>query len=173
MHGLRRVSTDMRKGRRLWMVLALSLVLLLVMASAAFAATPTTAAKAQTLKWYTVSGGSSDNLTSVLVPGHVNLNTPNGYVTMIINGVITLQPNTKYAVWVREFTGYTGPYIDLYLPLGYYALGSFTTNAYGVGHFHFNIARSQLPRATRNIQIAVNSPAGTVAATKKFAIVTN
>jgi len=163
-------------------LVGLMLILVLAVAAPALAVKPADPYKAQMIDWYTVTGGSSDNVTDVLVPGHVNLNTPSGAVTMVINGVITLDPNTTYAVWIRQFTGFTGDFINSYAPLGYYTLGYFTTDAYGHGAFHYNIANSDLPAATRNIQLAVNTgtePAPstaygvTVAATMKYTIIAN
>jgi hypothetical protein len=164
--------------KKILAVTALTLIVVLAFAAPAFAVKPVNETQAQKIDWYTVGSFSSDYVTGVQVPGHVNLNTPDGAVTMVINGVITLDPNTQYVVWIREFSGYTGDFINSYTPLGYYALGSFTTDMYGEGAFHFNIASSDLTASTRNIQVAVNtSPVSgngvTVAATPKYAVVTN
>jgi len=170
-----------QRGYVMKKILALTaLMLIVVMASAvpALAAKKAVDEKAQKVDWYTVTGGNSDNVTDELVPGHVNLNTPNGAVTMVINGVITLEADTEYVVWVRQLTGYTGAYINSYVPLGYYALGSFTTDEFGCGKFHFNIASSDLAPGTRDIQVAVNvdnntTNGTTVAATEIYTEVTN
>jgi len=155
---------------------ALTLVLVMAFAVPASAVKPADPTKAQNIDWHTVTGGDSDNVTSVLVPGHVMLNTPAGAVTMVINGVITLEPTTTYVVWIRQFTGYTGDFINSYLPLDYYALGSFVTDEYGAGEFHFNIASANLTSSTRNIQVAINTGPGigaTVAATTKYTSIQN
>ena len=167
----------MNRTRSRWTVLTLGLVFLLLLAMAvpAGAARPLSPDKAQNLTWHEVTLGSSDNVVlDSRVPGHVNINTPNGRVTMIINGQITLTPYTTYGVWIREFTGYTGPYLLFYAPLNYYKLATFTTDAYGRGSFHFNIRERDLTDGTRNIQVAINTSAYptdfgvTVAATVKF-----
>ena len=166
----------MQKPRPRWTILTLGLVfvLLLALATPAAAGRPVDPASLQRLNWYTVIDGSSDNVTDVRMPGHVTINTPNGRVAMVINGQITLLPNTTYWVWVRELTGYTGNRLAEYAPLNYYKLATFTTNVRGQGSFHINVARADLANATRNIQIAVNSAPSaaeigtTVAATVKF-----
>jgi hypothetical protein len=167
--------------RSRWIILFLSTVLILIVAMAlpAGAVKPTDPEKAQNLSWYAVTGGSSNNVTATPIPGHVMLNTPSGEVTMILNGEITLLPSTTYGVWIRQFTGYTGDYLTSYLPLWYYKLGTFTTDANGVGSFHFNISASDLAPDTRNIQIAINPSlfdtyvGSTVAATVKYTSITS
>jgi hypothetical protein len=167
----------MQKPHPRWMIFTLGLVflLLLVLAVPAGAVKPVDPGGLQRLTWHSVTDGSSDNVTDTLVPGHVTINTPAGRVAMVINGRITLLPNTTYGVWVRELTGYTGDYLASYTPLHYYKLVTFTTNVRGQGSFHINIARADLlPDGTRNIQIAINpSPSDasidvTVAATIRF-----
>jgi len=160
-----------------WISFGVVLGLLLVMSIPAGAVKPADAERAQKITWYAVSGGSSDYvLLGSPIPGHVNLNTPSGDVTMVINGVITLAPNTTYAVWIREFTGYTGDWVYSYPPLKYYALGYFTTDGDGNGSFHFNIREGDLTPDTRDIQLAINTTpviGATVAATEKYTVVTN
>ncbi|OFW53301.1 MAG: hypothetical protein A2V75_02895 [Actinobacteria bacterium RBG_16_70_17] len=149
-------------------------LLLLAMAVPAAAVKPVDPGKLQRLTWYAVPSGNSDVVSTDELPGHVSINTPAGEVTMIINGRITLDPNTTYGVWVRELTGYTGDYLTSYAPLSYYKLTTFTTNVRGQGSFHINIARGDLPDGTRDIQIAINPSlddayvGSTVAATVKF-----
>ena len=162
------------RPRRMILTLGLVFLLLLALAVPAAAVKPADPGGLQRLTWYTVIGGSSDNVTAVRVPGHVTINTPSGRVAVVINGQITLLPNTPYGVWVRELTGYTGDSLTSYAPLHYYKLVTFTTNVRGQGSFHINIARADLPDGLRNIQIAINpSPIDThvgetVAATVKF-----
>jgi hypothetical protein len=167
----------MNRMRSRWTVLTLGLVFLLLLAMAvpAAAVKPVSPDKAQKLTWHTVTAGSSDNVVlDSRMPGHVNINTPNGRVTMIVNGQITLMPYTTYGVWIREFTGYTGPYLTSYPPLNYYKLATFTTNAHGRGSFHLNLRERDLTDGLRNIQVAINTSAYptdfgiTVAATVKF-----
>ena len=55
----------------------------------------------------------------------------------------------------------TGPSLTSYAPLGYFKLGTFSTNSQGNGSFHFNIQRSDLPAGTYNLQTAIND-AGTI-----------
>jgi hypothetical protein len=132
----------------------------------------------QNVGWYTVTGGSSDNVTSTSIPGHVNLNTPNGSVALIVNGEITLAPSTTYDVWVRNLDangGYTGSYLSNYPPLGYYKLATFTTDSHGNGSFHLNLRAADLPAGAYPIQVAVNTHdtiGVTVAATVKYTNVT-
>ena len=175
--GIDHGGPEMNRTRSRWTVLTLGLVFLLLLAMAvpAAAVKPVSPDKAQKLTWHAVTFGSSDYVDMASrVPGHVNINTPNGRVTMIINGQINLTPYTTYGVWIREFTGYTGPYLTSYPLLNYYKLATFTTDAYGRGSFHFNIRERDLTDATRNIQVAVNTSAYdadfgfTVAATVKF-----
>jgi hypothetical protein len=159
-------------------VLAVGLVLSATPASGVKPAEPE---KAQTIDWFEVGRGqSNDLLLDKPIDGHANLNTPNGAVTMVINGQIVLDPDTTYVVWIREFSEYLGDYVNIYPPLAYCALGYFTTNTEGVGSFHFNIADQDLAPDTRNIQLAVNTlpsvglPNGwTVAATVKYTLVVN
>ena len=164
-------------------LVGLVLILVLALAASALAVKPANSEKAQKIDWHPVTGGDSDNVVlDAFVPGHVNLNTPSGAVTMVINGVITLEPSTTYAVWVRQFTGYTGDAVNSYLPLDYFTLGYFTTDEYGYGSFHYNIASGDLPAEIRQIQLAVNTgtlPAPstiygvTVAATVKYTLIAN
>src|ERR1700722_11022344 len=111
----------------------------------------------QKVNWYTVVGGSSDNVTTTTVPGHVDLNAPNGAVALIVNGVITLDPNTTYDVWVRDLAGYSGAFLYQYAPLGYIRLATFTTDGDGNGAFHLNLRSADLPSGTYGIQVAINT----------------
>jgi hypothetical protein len=129
--------------------------------------------------FYTVTNGTSDEVTNTLAGGSVMFNAPSGNVALIVNGDVKgLQPNFEYAAWVRDLTGYTGPSLTPTPGLGYFKLGTFTTNSQGNGSFHFNILRSELPAGTYNLQAAVN-PAGpddsyigqTVVATQKYTVV--
>lgn len=146
------------------------LALVAVMAVPAFSAGSTTA------PFYTVNNGTSDQVTNTLAGGSVMYNAPSGKVALIIDGnVSSLQANSNYAVWVRDLTGYTGPALTTYAPLGYVKLGTFSTDSLGNGSFHFNIQRSDLPAGTYHLQTAIN-PAGdsndyigqTVVATQKY-----
>jgi hypothetical protein len=119
-------------------------------------------AGSSTAPFYTVTGGSSDNVTNTLGGGSVMFNAPSGNVALIINGNVKgLQPNFEYAAWVRDIaSSYTGPSLFVYAPNGYVKLGTFSTNSQGNGSFHFNIQRSDLPAGTYNLQAAIND-AGT------------
>ena len=90
--------------RTITIVIALTALLMI--------ASPVLAAKwvdSQKADFYTVTGGSSDNVTDVLAGGQVTLVDPMGNVSLIIQGnVRDLTPSTTYAVWVRDLTGYTG-----------------------------------------------------------------
>ena len=126
--------------------------------------------------FYTVTNGTSDEVTNTLSGGSVMYNAPSGNVALIINGDVKgLQPNFDYAVWVRDLTTYSGPALTSYAPLGYFKLGTFSTNAQGNGSFHFNIQRSDLPAGTYNLQTAINDAGttddhvgATVVATQKY-----
>lgn len=131
--------------------------------------------------FYEVPSGTSDIVSTTEAGGSVEFNAPSGNVALIINGnVKALAPNSAYAVWVRDLTGYTGPSLtSVSSGWTYYKLGTFTTNGQGHGSFHFNILKSELPAGTYNLQVAIN-PAGpddayigsTVVATKKYTVVT-
>ena len=158
-------------------LVGLALILVLALAAPALAVKPANPGKAQKIDWHPVTGGSSDNVVlESFVPGHVNLNTPEGAVTMVINGVITLDSSTTYSVWIRQFMGYTGESLFVYAPLNYVALGYFTTDAYGHASFHYNIASDDLTGMTRDIQLAINTTpliGQTVAATVKYTVIAN
>ena len=123
---------------------------------------PTALSGSQKVPIYAADGCTSDLIdTTMPVPGHVNLNTPGGAVALVVNGSITLAPNTTYTFWVRNLTGYTGPFVNSSSGLGYYAPGTFTTDAYGNGVFHYNFLASDLPPGTYPIQVAINQDNGT------------
>ena len=115
---------------------------------------------AQRLQFYTVSGGSSDNVTSTEVDGTANVVAPTGDVALVIQGNIKsgLDPNKEYEVWVRSLEGYTGPADKSYTPsdYSYYMLDTFTTNDQGHGSFHVNIPSDDLPAGPYDIQVAIN-----------------
>lgn len=143
-------------------------------------AVPAFSAGSTTAPFYTVNNGTSDQVTQTPAGGSVMFNAPSGKVALIIDGNVSgLQPNSNYAVWVRDLTGYTGPALTSYTPLGYFKLGTFSTDPLGNGTFHFNLQRSDLPSGTYNLQTAIN-PAGdsndyigqTVIATQQYTNVT-
>jgi hypothetical protein len=102
--------------------------------------------------------GSSASLSTTQVPGHVNLNTPSGAVALIVNGAVTMAPNTTYTVWVRNFDSkYGGAYVNKAVVIGYYALGTFTSDAFGSGEFHYNLLKTDLPAGTYQVQVAINT----------------
>lgn len=120
--------------------------------------------------FYNVTGGSSDNVDQKNpYEGFVTLVNPSGDNSLLLNGHIKgLTADTEYSVWVRNLTGYSGPRIFEYLPLGYFKLVTFTTNSQGIGEFHYQINSQDLPSGTYPIQVAINfgDPIGvTVAAT--------
>jgi hypothetical protein len=151
-----------------------------LVAAAAVLAPAAMSAGATKAPFYTVTGGSSDNVTTTEAGGSVNFNAPSGNVALIINGnVKALAPNFEYAVWVRALPGYTGDSLTEYAPLMYFKLGTFTTNGQGHGSFHFNILASELPAGTYDLQVAINDAGpndahigSTVIATKKSTVVT-
>lgn len=128
----------------------------------------------QKLPFFHVDGGSSDNVNSVPYDGFVKVGLPGQSGNLVFSGEIKgLVPLTEYFVWVRNLTGYTGPSLYSYLPLGYFKLTSFTTDTAGSGVFEYTILASELPTGTYPIQVAINyapsDPIGyTVAATVKF-----
>ena len=116
----------------------------------------------QKAPFYEVNG-SSNNVSSVLAGGQVTLVDPMGNVSMVIQGNVRgLIPSTKYDVWVRDLTGYTGTY--LFKAVGsyggstytYFKLATMTTDEEGNGSFHFNLRTDELPVGTYEIQVAIN-----------------
>ena len=79
-----------------------------------------------------------------------------------MNGSANLAPSTTYDVWVRDLDpGYTGSSLNSYLPLGYFDLGTFTTDALGAGSFHLGF-QYRCPRARHlRFQVAINGDDGT------------
>ena len=115
---------------------------------------------AQKAPFYKVYGCSSNYVSSELAGGQVVLVDPMGNVSLIVQGNVKgLAPDAGYDVWVRNLTGYTGSYLAVYLPLGYYKLDTFTTDAEGNGSFHLNLRAADLPDGTYEVQVAIN-PAG-------------
>lgn len=165
--------------KKILVIILLCLVLVGTMATPVLAAAK---AGAIQVAFYPVSGGSSDNvMTEQPAQGKVMINTPDGNVTLVFNGKASgLESNHFYTLWVRNFgTAYTGESFNNYLPLGYYLLGSFTTDENGIGNFHLNILASDLPASGYNIQIAINHTSNfptdigyTVIATPKFTAIT-
>ena len=140
---------------------------------------------AQRVPLYLVDGGSSNNVRVDLPSqGEVVFVDPMGNVTFIIQvNVEGLTPNYDYAVWIRDLgsqppdpTNYTGDYTYFYKPLGYYRVGTFTTNDEGKGKYHLNILSEELTPGTYYIQLAINnecvSIGSTVVATERYIEVT-
>lgn len=132
----------------------------------------------QKVPFYSVAGCSSDNVvTTGPESGFAVLVDPMGAVGLIVNGAVTLAPNSSYDVWVRALVGYTGPSLFAYPPLSYYKLGTFTTDAFGAGNFHLNLMSADLLDGTYDIQVAINNSGApdnigcTYIATAKFASV--
>lgn len=126
------------------------------------------------LQFYTVTGASSDNVTDEEVDGTVKVVAPSGDVGLIIQGNIQSglvadgdeDAVQEFEVWVRNLTGYTGPFEKQYAPLGYFMLDTFTTNGQGHGSFHINIPAEYLSADSYDIQVAINmKDGGTVIAT--------
>lgn len=161
--------------KKLLALTALTLVFALAFAVPASAVKPADPLKAQKADWFVCGPGESNDVTDVQIPGHVNFNTPAGEVTMIVNGVITLEPNTTYCVFIRDFTDYTGPAIGVAGP--WREMVYFTTDGTGYGEFHLNIANSDLRSGSRGIQVALNPLSNewghTVAATKIWTTIQN
>jgi hypothetical protein len=155
-------------------------VLAAIMVAGAVVAVSAFGGGSQKAPFYTVTGGSSDNVTATEAGGFVVFNAPSGDVAVVINGTVKgLQSNFTYAVWVRALPGYTGPSLTSYPPLNYFKLGTFTTNEQGNGSFHFNILASDLPAGTYGLQAAINDAGpndayigSTVIATQKYTVVT-
>ena len=158
----------------------LCLLLACIIATPVLAAAKTGAIQ---VPFYPVSGGSSDNvLTNQPAQGKVMINTPDGNITLILNGSVKgLEADHFYTVWVRNLdAAYTGESFNSYLPLGYYLLGYFTTNENGMGNFHLNILAADLPSDGYEVQVAINDVpelfplaiGSTVIATPKFTTVT-
>jgi len=122
----------------------------------------------QRVPLYEVTTCSSNNVSSdSIIQGEVVFVDPMGNVTLVIQGNVEgLTPKHEYAVWVRNLSGYTGPYLDEYTPLGYYKLETFTTNVKGKGKFHINILADDLPTGEYEIQLAINDDGCTVLATE-------
>ncbi len=105
----------------------------------------------------TVDNCSSNDVTSMLSGGNVDIVHPMGSVALNITGNVTsLDANTEYVVWVRDLTGYTGSSLYSAPGSGYYALTTFTTNGQGSGSFHISISKAGLPDGTYDIQVALN-----------------
>lgn len=112
---------------------------------------------AQKAPFYIVYGCSSNVVSSDLAGGQVVLVDPMGNVSLVVQGNVEgLASNAGYDAWVRNLTGYTGPYLAVYPPLGYYKLATFTTDAEGNGSFHLNLRADELPDGTYQIQVAIN-----------------
>jgi len=112
---------------------------------------------AQKAPFYIVYGCSSNVVSSDLAGGQVVLVDPMGNVSLVVQGNVKgLASNAGYDAWVRNLTGYTGPYLAVYPPLGYYKLATFTTDAEGNGSFHLNLRADELPDGTYQIQVAIN-----------------
>jgi len=112
---------------------------------------------AQRAPFYKVYGCSSNVVSSDLAGGQVVLVDPMGSVSLVVQGNVKgLASNAGYDAWVRNLTGYTGPYLAVYAPLGYYKLATFTTDDEGNGIFHLNLRADDLPDGTYQIQVAIN-----------------
>lgn len=154
----------------------LALVLIFVITTPVFAGKWVTAQQAP---FYVVTSCSSDNVTSTLGGGQVNIVDPMGNVSLIIQGSVKgLEPNTQYDAWVRNLSGYTGSYLYAYTPLGYFKLATFLTDEFGNGSFHINLRAEDLPDGTYSIQVAINNAGAannigcTYIATEKYLTVT-
>jgi len=111
----------------------------------------------QKASFYKVYGCSSNVVSDDLSGGQVILVDPMGNVSMVVQGNVRgLNPLAKYDVWIRNLTGYTGPYITEYAPLGYFKLATITTDDEGNGSFHFNLRTDELPDGNYEIQVAIN-----------------
>ena len=156
--------------KSLFPIIALVLVIglaLLIMTSV-FAAPGGKWVNAQRVPLYPVDGGSSDNVRVDLPSqGEVVFVDPMGNVTFIIQvNVEGLIPNYEYAVWIRDLsTEYTGYNSYFYEPLGYYRVGTFTTNDEGKGKYHLNILSEELTPGTYYIQLAINNECVSVGST--------
>jgi hypothetical protein len=152
-------------------------LLAVTMLSVTVSAAPPVGKGAQIVPLYPCGPGQSDQvLTTQPAQGKVIINTPNRDVsfnfTVIANN---LDPNTQYAVFVRELAGYTGPYFT-WNNNYWFILGYFTTDSTRAGDFHLNVRAADLPSGAYNIQVALNPVSElmthTVLATEKFTAVT-
>ena len=138
-------------------LLFITLVLLALLALGVPAAAGGKWVTAQKAPFYQVHGCSSNVVSDDLAGGQVVLVDPMGNVSMVVQGNVKgLLPNSGYDMWIRDLTGYTGDYISVYLPLGYYKLVTFTTDDEGNGSFHVNLRADELPDGTYGIQVAIN-----------------
>lgn len=111
----------------------------------------------QKAPFYEVYGCTSDVVSTDLSGGQVTLVDPMGNVSMVVQGNVRgLDPLAKYDVWIRDLTGYTGPYITKVESLGYFKLTTITTDDEGNGSFHFNLRMDELPERSYEIQVAIN-----------------
>ena len=120
----------------------------------------------QNLQLFSVLSGDSSQVTTNPLDGFVKIGIVGQAGNLAFSGEIKgLTPLTQYDVWVRNLSGYTGPYIFNYLPLGYYKLTRFTTDSLGKGIFSYTILSSDLPSGTYPIQVAINTTSDTYGTT--------
>jgi hypothetical protein len=141
--------------KKFFVGLAGSIFMFGLMTSVAFADGPATNIKAP---FYIVNSCDSDNVTTTLAGGQVNITTPNGNTNLILDGEVkNLTKNTTYQVWVRNLSGgYTGTSTKQYTTLGYYDLTSLKTDKKGNGSFHIEFTNKTLKPGTYNLQVALN-----------------
>lgn len=142
----------------------LALVLTLSMATSAVAAGGKWVNAQRAPLYPLVPPGSSNYVDPSLDPvGQVILVDPMGNVTFIIQGHVeglTPDPDDpNLYLWVRNLSGYTGPFMEPYYnaTYGYYLLDTFTVNEEGRGNFHVNIRSEHLIPGTYQIQVAINT----------------
>ena len=144
--------------RRILTSLAVVSIMALAFAPAASAGKFVTPQKAD---WFYTPSGSSNDVSDVKAYGHAQIVDPMGSANFIVNGVVKLEPNTGYAVWVRELYGYTGPSITPTPGIGYYKLSWFMTDEFGYGTFQVKSYSTYLPTGSYPIQVAINQDDGT------------
>lgn len=108
---------------------------------------------------FVVDTCNSDAITTTPTGGRVVLVAPRGKQVLNVNGdVVGLAPSSAYDVWMRDLDpGFTGDYLFAYMPLGYFKLVTFTTDAFGAGSFHIGFKTDVLADGTYDIQVAINN----------------
>ncbi len=105
----------------------------------------------------------SSDVSTTTTGGVVTLVTPSGESVLNVNGSAKgVAASTTYDVWVRDLgPAFLGDSTNSAPSIGYYDLGSFTTDALGAGSFHLGFKTDVLPDGKYTIQVALNGDNGT------------
>jgi hypothetical protein len=124
---------------------------------------PKNGAGVQTSNLLVVNNCTSDQVSTTTTGGVVTLVTPNGAQVLNVNGSVRgLAPSSTYDVWVRDLVpGYSGDFSNSAVSIGYFDLGTLTTDALGAGSFHLGFKTDVLADGAYTIQVALNSDNGT------------